>query len=237
MTDWRQADGEALEPQQERPSVHPSKYPGSDRAPLVSAGKVPPMSLKEAVRSFDRAGLSATVEAANRERAEVTRRFPLEAWPTMPIERYALGTNVSAESFCRWMEFNTPNLASIKGGSALKHLIFKRKGPGDDWYFEKKYRSLDEAWDSVRAGFVEAFRLAGEGRFDEIGNLDAISNAYSLSTKATYCYFPNDLLPVCSSAHEPRRSGSSATARARPTALGTRRADAQRDHVAAVRLG
>ncbi len=184
------------------PGQHPSKYPSGDREPLRSAGATPATSLEEAVRTFDRAQLAEKFEAAERERNEITARFPLSEWPALPLDRYALGTPNSINSFCRWMEFNTPNLASIKGGSALKHLIFKRKGSTDDWYFEKKYTSLDEAWNSVRGGFVEAFRLAGEGRFGEIGNVDAISNAFSLSTKATYCYYPDEILPVCSSSHQ-----------------------------------
>jgi 5-methylcytosine-specific restriction protein B len=98
------------------------------------------------------------------------------------------------------MEFNTHYLPSIKGGSALKHMIFRRQG--GEWYFERKYGSLEEAWKSVRGGFVEAFRLAGEGRFEDIGQVGAISAAISLSTKAVYCYFPDDLLPVCAGAHQ-----------------------------------
>ena len=117
----------------------------------------------------------------------------------MSLEQYALGTPQSADSFCRWMEFNTPNLASIRGGSALKHMIFRRQGEDAGWYFERKYSSVDEAWEHVRAGFVEAFRLAGEGRFEDIGQVDAISAAIALSTKAISCYFPDDVLPVCSS--------------------------------------
>ena len=131
---------------------------------------------------------------------EIVTRFPLADWPTLPLERYALGLPESADGFCRWMEFNTHYLPSIKGGSALKHMIFKRQTGA--WYFEKKYTSVEEAWTSVRAGFVDSFRLAGEGRFEEIGQVSAISAAISLSTKAVYCYFPDDLLPVCAGAHQ-----------------------------------
>jgi 5-methylcytosine-specific restriction protein B len=93
-------------------------------------------------------------------------------------------------------------MASIRGGSALKHLIFKRQGDDTGWYFERKYSSVAEAWEQVRAGFVEAFRLAQEGRFQDIGGLEAINGAVALSTKAVYTYFPNDLLPVCSGTHQ-----------------------------------
>ena len=86
---------------------------------------------------------------------------------TKPDALIALGTPNSIDSFCRWMEFRTPHVASIKGGSALKHLIFQRAEGG--WYFEKKYSSVEDAWTEVRSGFVEAFRLAAAGQFTGIG--------------------------------------------------------------------
>ncbi len=180
---------------------HPSKYPSGVRETAPSAGKAPQEPFEEAIQAYDRSPLRAKVEAAERERLEILSRFPLADWPTMPLERYALGTPNSTETFSRWLEFATPNIASIKGGSALKHLIFKRAGDAG-WYFERKYSSVEEAWDHVRGGFVEAFRLAGEGRFEEIGELSAINSAISVSTKAVYCYYPNELLPVCSGSHQ-----------------------------------
>ncbi len=185
------------------PAWHPTKYPSTDRAAfLPSAGKAPHQGLEDAFRSFDRSSRRATAAAAEKERLEVVSRFPLADWATMPLERYALGTSNSAESFCKLMEFDTPHIASIKGGSALKHMIFKRKGAEAGWYFEKKYSSLEDAWEHVRGGFAEAFKLAAEARFDEIGQLDAINSAFSLSTKAVYCYFPDEVLPICSSSHQ-----------------------------------
>jgi 5-methylcytosine-specific restriction enzyme B len=183
------------------PTVHPSKYRGIDRADLLpGAHKQPDLDFADALAAFNRSIISQQVQAAERERVEVVRRFPLEEWPQLPLERYALGTPDSIDSFCRWMEFRTPNLASIKGGSALKHLIFRRAD--GTWYFEKKYSSVDEAWTEVRAGFVEAFRLAAAGRFDDIAQVAGIKNAIALSTKAVFCYFPDGLLPVCSGAHQ-----------------------------------
>jgi 5-methylcytosine-specific restriction protein B len=158
------------------------------------------VSLEEAVAAADREQLRATGDTAERERLEVLARFPIVDWPTMPLERYALGIPGSTDGFCKWMEFNTPHLPSIKGGNAMKHMIFRRSS--GDWYFERKYTSVEEAWSSVRAGFVDAFRLAGERRFEEIGQLTAINAAISLSTKAVYCFFPDDLLPVCAAAHQ-----------------------------------
>ena len=183
------------------PPLFPTKHPGTDRAAILpSGGKQPGVPLQEAAAAADRAQLRATGDKAEQERLEIVTRFPITDWPTLPLERYALGLPESADGFCRWMEFNTHYLPSIKGGSALKHMIFKRQTGA--WYFEKKYTSVEEAWTGVRAGFVDAFRLAGEGRFEEIGQVSAISAAISLSTKAVYCYFPDDLLPVCAGAHQ-----------------------------------
>ncbi len=188
-------------PEDDRPGWHPTKYPSTDRmAILPSAGKQPDMALEVAAAEVDREQLRVTGDSAERERVEIVTRFPLDAWPTLPLERYSLGLPESADGFCRWMEFNTHYLPSIKGGSALKHMIFRRQS--GEWYFERKYTSVEEAWNSVRAGFVEAFRLAGEGRFEDIGQLGAINAAISLTTKAVYCYFPDDLLPVCAGAHQ-----------------------------------
>lgn len=185
-----------------KPPTPPSlltKSPSTDRKAILTS-RQPDEPLEVAAAEADREQLRVTGDAAERERLEIVKRFPIADWSTLPLERYALGLPESPDGFCRWMEFNTHYLPSIKGGSALKHMIFRRQT--GDWYFEKKYASLDEAWTNVRAGFVEALRLAGEGRFEEIGQLGAINAAISLSTKAVYCYFPDDLLPVCAGAHQ-----------------------------------
>jgi len=180
---------------------HPTKYPSADRATVLpGADRAPDLPFAQAIASFDRRQLAAGVEAAHREREEIVRRFPLADWPTLPLDRYALGAPNWKESFSYWLEFKTPNIASIKGGSSLKHMIFWRNR--GEWYFERKYSSVEEAWENVRGGFAEAFRLAAEGRFEEIGQITAISNAISVSTKSVYCYYPNELLPVCSGAHQ-----------------------------------
>jgi 5-methylcytosine-specific restriction protein B len=182
-------------------SRHPTKYTSTDRAAILpGVDRTPDLSLEEAIATFNRETGRDRFEAAERERQQLTQLFPLTDWPTMPLDRYALGTANWKNSFSYWLEFQTPHIASIKGGSALKHMIFWRNR--GEWYFERKYSSVDEAWESVRAGFVEAFRLATDGRFDEIGQITAIANAISVSTKAVYCYFPNDLLPVCAGAHQ-----------------------------------
>ncbi|WP_030171371.1 hypothetical protein [Spirillospora albida] len=54
---------------------------------------------------------------------QVVRGFPPDEWTSMSLDEYALGTPVSKESFCYRMEFGTPALCSMRGGSAAKHII------------------------------------------------------------------------------------------------------------------
>lgn len=159
------------------------------------------LSLEDARLEWDPSISASRLEKSEEQRAEVLQRFPLAAWPDMPLERYALGTPNSAESFCRWMEFRTQQIASIRGGNAMKLLIYKRLNePG--WYFDPRFADEEDAWQAVRAGFVRAFGLAAEGRFAEIGSIDAISSAFSLVTKSVYTYFPEGIIPICSHAHQ-----------------------------------
>lgn len=161
----------------------------------------PKLTFDEAISAWDREAFRPKLVEGERERAAVVEKFPLDGWPTLPLERYALGTSDSADSFCRWMEYRTPTLASIGGGSARKHLIYKRLNePG--WYFDARFANEREAWDAVRAGFVRAFDLAAQGRFLEIGAIEAIGSAFALVTKTIYVYFPSDVLPVCAREHQ-----------------------------------
>ena len=159
------------------------------------------LTLEEAVAQWDPALVGRRLELAEQQRQEVLSRFPLDGWAMMPLERYALGTAQSADSFCHWMEFQTLAIASIRGGSALKLLIYKRANePG--WYFDPRYEDEHKAWQAVRAGFVRAFELAAAGRFMEIGSIDAIASGPSLVTKTVYVYFPEGIIPICSHAHQ-----------------------------------
>lgn len=114
-------------------------------------------SLDVALASYDRALDKEHVAKAERERKDVTDRFPLEQWSVMPLEKYALGQKKSEDTLCRWMEFCTPHVGSIRGGSARKLIIYKHKDkPG--WYFDPEYKDEQEAWKKVREAFVQRRR-------------------------------------------------------------------------------
>lgn len=167
---------------------------------LQTNGSPGHLGLTRALEEWDRSQITDDLQRAADERAAFVDRFPAEAWQTLPLERYALGVPDSADGYSRWLEFNTPYLGSIKGGSARKHLIFKQL-QRDGWYFESKYSSLDEAWSAIREGFVSLLRLAAEGKFDEIDNIESLYAAPAARAKTTWIYFPDKLLPIYSTDH------------------------------------
>jgi 5-methylcytosine-specific restriction protein B len=152
--------------------------------------------MEQALEGWDRQGIRGYVDDAEHQRQEVLKRFPLEGWPDLPLDRYALGVE-DPDTFCRWMEFYAPNMGSIRGGSAKKHLIYK-KSDGSGWYYvdHNRYPSVDAAWEAVRGGFVQAFELAKAGRWGDIGELYPLNSATTLSGKSVYSYFPDELIPI-----------------------------------------
>jgi 5-methylcytosine-specific restriction protein B len=157
-------------------------------------------TFREALKEYDRAAGGQDVELADRERRELLGLFPLEAWRGMPLEQYALGLGDNRRSFCWWIEFGTPHLGSMKGGNARKLLIYRQRD--GSWYFDRQsYKTEVEAWQAIRAGFVEAFQRAEADEWDTIDQIQAIYGGAALRTKTLYCYFPDQLLPVYAVAH------------------------------------
>ena len=158
------------------------------------------IQIEKAVASYDRATDKEFVAAAELERKEVVERFPLDQWPTMPLERYALGQKESEDTFSRWMEFRTQHLGSMRGGSARKHIIYKHKDkPG--WYFDPEYKNEQEAWLTIREAFVQAFQDASVNDWNAIDDLTPLAGGPALCLKALHLYFPNEILPVYSQQH------------------------------------
>ena len=157
------------------------------------------MNINEALTNYDRGKHAAHFAAIEQERKEMLRRFPLESWPEMRLEDYAVGQDDSKSNFCWWLEFGSTNLGSMKGGSASKLLIFKfRTGV---WRFESKYRNESEAWTAIRAGFVQAFELAAANQLEQVDEIEALRGGSALRTKALHLYFRDMVLPVYSKAH------------------------------------
>jgi 5-methylcytosine-specific restriction protein B len=159
-----------------------------------------PPEIERALAKHDRSSLTAHLTDAQQERQQLLTRFPLESWPQMLLERYALGQEDSENTFCRWMEFKSKHLGGIGGGSAMKHIIFKRKtGPG--WYYPTLYKNEQDAWTSVRAGFVDALKKAQNGEWAAIDDIQALKPGSALLLKTLFVYFPEEVVPIYSRGH------------------------------------
>lgn len=158
-------------------------------------------TINEAIKNFDKNANQEWFQKAKMERQEILNRFPLSEWPSMPLEKYALGLPDSSSTYCWWLEFNSPHLGSIKGGSATKHLVYKHKNKPGWYYYPSTMQDENEAWQAIRGDFVKAFELAKEGNWEQIDELPYIMGARAVRGKTLFIYFPNEIIPVHSIAH------------------------------------
>jgi 5-methylcytosine-specific restriction protein B len=156
--------------------------------------------IEQALAAYDKGTAGEQIERAKQQRKEALDRFPLDAWPNMPLERYAVGQEDSTETFCYWMEWGTTDVGSIRGGSSRKLIIYKKKNePG--WYFPVQYTDEKEAWTAVHSGFLEAFSKAQEGDWQGIDAIAALQPGQALLLKTLHLYFPDEVLPISSRDH------------------------------------
>jgi hypothetical protein len=163
---------------------------------MISSGLI-----AQALEGFDVREHEESMRAAEAQRAEMLERFPRTAWPEMSLEQYALGLRDHPDTFCRWMEFRAVDLGSIKGGSARKHHIYFQADDDRWWFQEDRYETVEEAWESVRAGFVAAVNRGEQGMWEGIDELPSLRGGLALLTKTMHLYFPEEVLPICSHAH------------------------------------
>ncbi|MEU3253137.1 AAA family ATPase [Streptomyces sp. NPDC006997] len=157
------------------------------------------------VAAFDWDAARRSGERAAEERQRVRAEFPLQDWPRLPLERYALGPatyHAPGRSFCRLLEYGTNAVGSIRGGSAAKHIVYQHR-TGEWRVVPSSLRKLSvhEAWAEVRAEFVSAFEATAGRRYEQIDELESLSYGQALTTKALAVYFPDDFLPVFSASH------------------------------------
>lgn len=160
--------------------------------------------LQAAAAQFDRNTVTEAGTAAEDERKQVLAQFPLEEWTTMPLSRYALGQpapSADGPTYCRLMEFGTPNLGSIKGGSAAKHIMYHHNS--GEWRLAAPLRGMgpQEAWEELRGQFVRAFEALGAGDFDAVDDLEVLRFGPALVTKSLATYFPEHFLPIYAAEH------------------------------------
>ena len=158
------------------------------------------LTFSDAIAQFDRSPTSPAAEGYRAQRAEILKRFPLDKWPAMRLEDYALGQPGVKDTYCRWLEFKSQWVGSIRGGSAGKLIIFKRRDR-EGWYFPNVFSEVEEAWTRLRSEFVEAFELAARGDWERIDDLETLGRGPAVKLKSLHVYFPDEVLPVCSTSH------------------------------------
>lgn len=157
------------------------------------------MPLLQKLQTYNREKDREHNELGEKERKEILSRFPVESWAKLALERYALGLE-NSDTYSWWLEFGSPHLGSMAGGSARKHVIYKKKGESG-WYFPRKYNTLEEAWNAVRSGFVKAFEFAKEGQWADVDGIESLLGAGALRVKTMHVYFPDQILPISSKDH------------------------------------
>ena len=158
------------------------------------------LTLSEAIAQFDRSPTNPVAEGYRSQRAEILERFPRDKWPEMRLEDYALGQPGVEDTYCYWLEYKSQWVGSIRGGSARKLIIYKRKDR-EGWYFPNMFSDEGEAWDRLRSEFVQAFELAGRGDWERIDELETLSLGPAVKLKSLHVHFPDEVLPVYSTAH------------------------------------
>lgn len=127
------------------------------------------------------------------------RRFPREDWAEMTLEKYALGQPQSKHSYSYALEWGTPTLGSIRGGSAKKHRIFLHKS--GSWVYPKGFASVNEAWDALHASFLELLDAGDNRRWRDTSAVEQLRTVNTVRLKTLYLYFPEHVLPVFSPPH------------------------------------
>ncbi len=159
-------------------------------------------TLDEAIAEFNRDNIKNDLDRAEKERQQILKRFPLNNWDKLTLDRYSLGIDDSDDHFCLWMEFKSKTLGGIGGGNSGKHIIYKSRETREWCYVPgNRYQNEKEAWQSIRDGFIEAFTLAKNEKWSEIDEIESISYGPMLKVKTLHVYFPDEILPIFSRAH------------------------------------
>lgn len=161
-------------------------------------------ALAAAAAAFDHDSYAEELAEAEEQRRQTLREFPLESWPKLPLERYALGfadRQKWGSPFCARMEFHTDALGSIRGGAAGKHIMFLHRS--GEWKLSAPLKGMspEDAWRRLREEFVAAFKAVEEGAIDRVDDLEVLAYGPALVTKSLATYFPDDFFPVYSSDH------------------------------------
>ena len=107
------------------------------------------MDIKNSISIFESEYDEKFDETKDEElRQEFVKTFPKDEMKNMELEDYALGKRDN--NLCWWLEFNTINLGSIRGGSSAKYRIYFSKKNNKWEYVDKEFNDEREAWNSLR---------------------------------------------------------------------------------------
>ncbi len=159
------------------------------------------LTLSDVIAQFDRSPKNPAAEGYRSQRAEILKRFPLDKWPEMTLEDYALGQPGVEDTYCYWLEYKARWVGSIQGGSARKLIIYKPRNR-EGWYFPKNlFANEREAWERLRSEFLQAFEWATSGDWERIDELETLGRGPAVKLKSLHVYFPDEVLPVYATAH------------------------------------
>lgn len=154
----------------------------------------------EYVATVDRTTIQPVLAEADKARAEIIQKFPLDQFATLPLERFAVGKN-DKTTLCYLLEFGSDILGSMSGGSADKlGVYFHRKS--NSWRSAIPSMSDPQtAWEALRADFLECIALGKEGMWEKIDTLPAARHTAALRTKWLHIHFPDEVINIYSFGH------------------------------------
>lgn len=125
---------------------------------------------------------------------EFKQKFPRSSLANMKLEDYALGKTQTG-SFSWWLEYYSLPLGSIKGGSALKHVIYYST-KDNQWKYPGQFTSEGEAWTKLRQDIIDLVDAYDQLPSPGISQDNLLFNANMLKGKILYLYYPEKFIPV-----------------------------------------
>ncbi|MDS1116638.1 AAA family ATPase [Gordonia westfalica] len=157
------------------------------------------MELNKAIAA-GHANRDETLQARQaQQHAAFLERFPLASWGDVSLADYALNAGNTRNNYSYFLEWGTPELGSIAGGSAHKHVIFRRTT--GEWAYPSGYANVEEAWAALHSGFNQMFELAQQGDWTSTSEIDILRGAKVVRLKSLYLYFSEHVLPIYSQNH------------------------------------
>ncbi|MCB2205033.1 EVE domain-containing protein [bacterium] len=144
------------------------------------------------VKSYQRD--TTFTERIRSQLSEFKQLHPRDAWGRMALGDYVVGGG-DRSGYCYDLEFGFNELGGIRGASARKFGIYRMSG-GEIWFDSSLGMTADKAWETLRAAYLQMFELADAGNWNEIDEIQALSNLPMVSLKTLHIYYPNHILPV-----------------------------------------